>query len=234
MESTRGKTAIQFLCIYSVLRWQRKFNNAPVKASSFAGQKRNGKNDLRFIFYDNINVRSRKIYCAIVLILLKLTSATYSWHAGEISRATRLLDVKNAFCSFASSARAKMCRETRAGPNDAFTGHRRGVRPHGRCKRLSRRENVYPTNPRDLERCHSLYIRELQRQAARVFRSSARCRRTIAIYTQIALHDPEQARILYFTYARASLARATFKAAAQWNVRTRICIVLCIEKSVSM
>ena len=73
--------------------------------------------------------------------------------------------------------------------------------------------NVYPAKCRDLECCHLLYIRELQRQTA--IRIS---RHTSAIYTQIALHDLEQVLplfpdlfclvrwILYFshTYSRRS------------------------------
>lgn len=71
-------------------------------------------------------------------------------------------------------------------------------------KRLSYGGNVYPTYSRDLERCHLLYIRELQRQASGS--SPARIsQRIVAIYTQITLHDLEQARILYFTLPRLPL-----------------------------
>lgn len=55
---------------------------------------------------------------------------------------------------------------------DTFTGHPRIIPPsslsppQSRWKRSSCGGNVYPTYSRYLERCHLLYIRELQRQVS--------------------------------------------------------------------
>jgi len=55
--------------------------------------------------------------------------------------------------------------------------------------------------------------------------------RSTAIYTQIALHDPEQAGILYFTLPLRPFASATLKEPERWNVRTRCAV--CRRKFVS-
>jgi len=55
--------------------------------------------------------------------------------------------------------------------------------------------------------------------------------RSTAIYTQIALHDPEQAGILYFTLPLRPLAPATLKEPGRWNVRTKCAV--CRRKFVS-
>lgn len=99
-----------------------------------------------------------------------------------------------------------------------------------RWKRSSCGGNVYPTYSRYLERCHLLYIRELQRQVSNK-RHQLRC--IAAIYTQITLHNLEQARILYFMLP-CLLTPATFKGQRNVRIRCTACRKIRIDTSVDV
>jgi len=71
--------------------------------------------------------------------------------------------------------------------------------------------------------CNGKRAGRRQQPLSLAFRNAS-LRSTTAIYTQIALHDPEQAGILYFTLLLRPFAPATLKAPGHWNVRTRCAV----------
>lgn len=99
-------------------------------------------------------------------------------------------------------------------------------------KWLSYGGNVYPTYSRDLERCHLLYIRELQRQASgkRQQPRSALSRFTLRLHYTIS-NKPEYCILRSHVFRSSGFSRAR----AQWNVRIRciFCQKICTGISVA-